>query len=361
MDVTTKILKEFSEKKKLLEDFKTKLNSLLSELLEAKSINPHQITCRVKDYDRLRGKIERKGNKYTCLADITDIVGLRIITYFEDDVDIIAEIIKKEFKIDEPNSVDKRKLETDRFGYQSLHYVIEMSDERVKLSENKKFNGLKAEVQIRSVLQHAWAEIEHDLGYKSEIEIPQAARRSFYRIAALLETADIEFVNLKKTLSEYKANISDRINESPESVLLDKVSLIKFIENNNLVKNTDMQLAHEWGVTVNSNNSEEIIEHILQRADFLSIGNIKDLEENLVRHSTEVVIFAKLLHTPKARLKNMPQGLSVIYLLTLLVAKKEDYMLTKFYVIKTSDHFEQASIKRLTDKITKVYQTIKKL
>ena len=65
--------------------------------------------------------------------------------------------------------------------------------ERMVLRENKAFEGLKCEIQIRSVLQHAWAEIEHDLGYKSELTIPKEVRRSFSRLAGLLELGDKEF------------------------------------------------------------------------------------------------------------------------------------------------------------------------
>lgn len=83
-------------------------------------------------------------------------------------------------------------MEPDRFGYCSVHYVVEMSQKRLNLYEHQAYEGLKCEIQIRSVLQHAWAEIEHDLGYKSEIAIPKRIRRNFSRLAGLLEIADKE-------------------------------------------------------------------------------------------------------------------------------------------------------------------------
>lgn len=83
---------------------------------------------------------------------------MRIITYFSEDVDKIASIIQSEFEVDEHNSVDKRiKLDPVRFGYLSLHYVVKLNSTRVRLSEYIIFKDLKVEIQIRSILQHAWA------------------------------------------------------------------------------------------------------------------------------------------------------------------------------------------------------------
>ncbi|WP_242785636.1 GTP pyrophosphokinase [Bacillus cereus] len=128
----------------------------------------------------MAAKVEKGGNKYSTLNDITDISGIRVITYFSDDVDKVASMIQNEFEIDETNSVDKRTLlDPDRFGYLSLHYVIKLNTLRTSLVEYQRFKDLKAEVQIRSILQHAWAEIEHDLGYKSKNSIPRVVKRDF--------------------------------------------------------------------------------------------------------------------------------------------------------------------------------------
>jgi len=77
-----------------------------------------------------------------------------------------------------------------------LHYVASLISEREKLTEYKRFAGIKVEIQIRSTLQHAWAEIEHDIGYKGENSVPDSLKRNFSRVAALLEVADIELMQL---------------------------------------------------------------------------------------------------------------------------------------------------------------------
>ena len=138
-----KILLEYDRKLKIFDNISKSVESLIKTLLISEKIDAHTISCRVKDRDSLIKKIEKK-DKYIELEEITDIVGLRIITHYSDDVDIIATLLEKEFLIDEENSTDKRKmLDPDRFGYLSLHYVASFNNERLKLLEYKLFNGIK--------------------------------------------------------------------------------------------------------------------------------------------------------------------------------------------------------------------------
>jgi ppGpp synthetase/RelA/SpoT-type nucleotidyltranferase len=118
-------------------------------------------------------------------------------------------MVEREFVVDRTNSVDKRTLlDPDRFGYQSLHYVAALSVARTGLAEYGRFTGLRVEIQIRSTLQHAWAEIEHDLGYKSAAGVPRDIRRRFSRIAGLLELADEEFSVIRRDLDAYTSEQS---------------------------------------------------------------------------------------------------------------------------------------------------------
>ena len=91
-----------------------------------------------------------------------------------------------------------------------------MNEDRLKLPENRGYAGIKCEIQIRTVLQHAWAEIEHDLGYKSEIDIPKDIRRSFSRLAGLLEVADKEFQEIRDFLETYREKVEAEISEKSD-------------------------------------------------------------------------------------------------------------------------------------------------
>ncbi|PSU86427.1 hypothetical protein C0W42_20720, partial [Photobacterium kishitanii] len=208
------------------------LKSLIIGFFEAEKIVVHSVSSRVKERSSLENKAKQK-NKYESIDDVTDIVGVRIITHYSDDVDEIASIVEREFEIDHINSIDKRSsLDPDKFGYLSVHYVAKINNDRDKLLEYQPFKNIKFEIQIRSILQHTWAEIEHDTGYKSEIEIPSHIRRQFSRLAGLLEIADSEFISIRNSLISYEKEVTDKIEDSVEDLLIDSITLEHFITNN---------------------------------------------------------------------------------------------------------------------------------
>ena len=152
---------------------------------------------RIKTEKSLAGKLELKGAKYKSIEDVTDLVGLRVITFYTDDVDKVAAIAKRTFEIDWKESVDKRKLhQLDSFGYNSLHYVCRLEE-----------GGVRFELQMRTALQHVWSTIEHDTGYKGEVKIPKEYRRQFSRLAGMLELVDDEFSRLRTVLADYRRQV----------------------------------------------------------------------------------------------------------------------------------------------------------
>lgn len=273
------ILKEFISKKEIFEAFKERVINLISDLLRQEALIIHHITGRTKNYESLSKKIDRKSGKYNSLDDITDLVGIRIISYLESDVDRIASIIRKEFTVDEENSVDKRDLNIDQFGYKSLHLVVLLNDARGRLAEYKEYKAIKCEIQIRSILQHAWAEIEHDLGYKGKLSIPDQYKRNFNRLAALLETADIEFDRLKQDLSRYENEVSELIQKSPELVQINKASLVKFnLENAILIECRKlMSDLKNWVYK----SDTDFLEGMTENFHFFKLYTIKDIEVSL--------------------------------------------------------------------------------
>jgi putative GTP pyrophosphokinase len=194
---------------------------ILRELLGAEAISTLSITHRVKTRESALKKLATKN--LTSIEQMTDVVGLRVITYLRDEVDEVAKIVEREFTIDEENSVDKRgTLDPDRFGYLSVHYIASLSAARVALPEYRRFENVRFELQIRSVLQHAWAEIEHDIGYKSESAVPRNERRAFSRLAGMLEMADDEFVRIRDRLAERQAAIAEEVARGDVGVEIDQ-------------------------------------------------------------------------------------------------------------------------------------------
>ena len=198
----TTLRQAFREQRPLYCGYTERMADLIRALLADYGIRVQTVECRTKAEDAFVEKVYREGKAYgDPLAEITDISGIRVIAYYTRDVEDIAEILGREFLVDSDNTVDKSEvLGEDRFGYQSIHYIVQLTAERAELTEWHRFAGLKAEVQLRTVLQHAWAAINHSLTYKSQDDVPSPLRRRLHRISALLEAADAEFEDLKAAL-----------------------------------------------------------------------------------------------------------------------------------------------------------------
>ena len=286
------MLKEFDSYVTIYAEFTAKLRTLTEEILLDRGLKVHSVTARVKTRDSLAKKLLKAEGKYAVLSEVTDLVGIRIITFFEDDVDRAAKAVEAEFLVDPDHSVDKRDLlDPDRFGYLSLHYVVSLSPGRSALPEYKRYADLKAEIQIRSVLQHAWAEIEHDLGYKTTLGVPRDVRRSFSRLAGLLELADKEFVSIRESLKEYEKALPERLERAPESVLLDKASLKAFIESSSVLQDLDRRIADFAGGGVKP-AYEDSLEREVAGLRFLGFESVVQVEEALHKREDIILRFA---------------------------------------------------------------------
>jgi len=227
------LVNEFVAKENVYRAYSEEIENLIRKLLRDKGLGFYSITSRTKDKEGLKNKIINKDQKYQSLSEITDLCGVRIITYYTNEVDAIADLLENEFVVDGDNTIDKRKaIDPDKFGYLSLHYVLELNEDRLKLAEYSKFRGIKVEIQVRTILQHTWAEINHDLGYKSKIGIPREVQRDFSRLAGLLELADKEFLGIRENLREYAVVVNEKMGKNDDVILIDDVSIRECIKNN---------------------------------------------------------------------------------------------------------------------------------
>ena len=206
------ILDEYRDRLPIMNTIKEVALDLLRKTLKENGMPVTAVEGRVKTEKSLTGKLELKGNKYRTIDDITDIVGVRIITFFNDEVDKIAALTEQLFDIDWDNSVDKRKmLATDRFGYMSLHYICRIPQALYHDPQQPLVNQIRFELQMRTALQHVWATMQHDSGYKSEVEIPVEYQRSMSRLAGILELADEQFSRLRKEINDYRRNVQSLV------------------------------------------------------------------------------------------------------------------------------------------------------
>ncbi|HEX9430768.1 MAG TPA: hypothetical protein VF944_10360 [Candidatus Bathyarchaeia archaeon] len=133
------------------------------------------------------------------------------MTYFPSTLAAIDRMLSDEFRIVERSDKGAALIEEDRFGYQSLHYLVKFSARRSRLPEYETFSDAMAEIQVRTILQHAWAEIEHDIQYKSASVILAEIRRRFMALAGMLEIADREFQAIQDADKQLRAGARSRV------------------------------------------------------------------------------------------------------------------------------------------------------
>jgi ppGpp synthetase/RelA/SpoT-type nucleotidyltranferase len=217
-----KLIAEYRQRLPLLERLNEVASSHLSKILCQQGIYVTAIEHRVKAEKSLEGKLELKGANYKTIDDITDLVGIRIITFYTDEVDKVAALVRKTFSVDWDESVDKRKMhQLNSFGYNSLHFICRLPKRIVNDPEAPELNTIRFEVQMRTALQHVWSTIEHDIGYKGVVHLPPEYRRQFSRLAGMLELIDDEFSRLRANMTEYTRQVQTLVSSGQ----LDEVPL----------------------------------------------------------------------------------------------------------------------------------------
>ncbi|NOS94402.1 MAG: hypothetical protein HOP30_21010 [Cyclobacteriaceae bacterium] len=283
-------IESYKQLRPVYESFAQSLIVLLKSILEANTIKFHLIEGRAKDIDSFKNKIEVKRGKYKDpLQDVMDLCGIRIIVYYQTDIDKIDKLIRDNFKVDLLNSIDKSTiLRSNEFGYLSNHYIVRINSARVHLPEWKKFKELNAEIQLRTVLQHSWAAISHELEYKSKFDIPDILKRKLFRLAGLFELADEEFVQVKQRQFELTQAIEKKVDFENTSVYNEiNLDTIKFyFEKSNLIINQYWELGKKAGFDENKFDFEEenpdaSFSSIVKISKLLNINSIDDLDKLL--------------------------------------------------------------------------------
>lgn len=254
------------------------IEGIVSALLEAElkkaDINVMEIPHRIKTWSSLEEKLYRKQDKYSGVDYITDLLGFRVICFFSSQIDEAADIIDRIFEVDVENSCDKRMLiSPNAFGYVSLHKICSL---RKGDDHPEELTNLKFEIQLKTILQHAWAEIEHDLGYKTALEIPRDVRREFSRVASLLEIADNSFENIKTSLNEYKMEALRRVrSDTAGRMTLDIHTLNVFMK----YSPTVMALYDDMAALTKGRIIRTGAESYLPLLSYLKIDTLSDLDQ----------------------------------------------------------------------------------
>jgi ppGpp synthetase/RelA/SpoT-type nucleotidyltranferase len=273
------LVAEFARQRPALVDLAARLERALAASLAEARVEVQFVASRVKSVESLRGKLARPDKTYRSLWDVTDLVGLRVATYFEDAIDDVARLVERTHAVDFTHSTDKlRFTDHGKFGYRSLHYVcglpgIEAPDP-----------AFRFEIQVRTVLQHAWAEVEHDLGYKATA-VPPEIRRRFSRIASLLEIADQEFVSIKRELARYEAAARAEAAHPDRPMSLDAISL-GTLSASEAVEGLDRSVAAALDRPLA--DAPFFPEYTVKMLRHAGLATTADVREAIARHGAEV-------------------------------------------------------------------------
>ncbi len=168
--------------------FMVKVEDLVREIVIQNNIPYYRIESRMEH----NGNVD-EGNAYVPV--------IRIITYFEDSVSPISDVLMNEFDVEIAPTDDLKRIRVESFASKHVEYKVALKSNRLELIEYKRYGAKIFEIQVCSMLQDAWSGIEKELGYDGGT-IPDEARRDFYRVGALLEMADLEFLKIRSLLNK---------------------------------------------------------------------------------------------------------------------------------------------------------------
>lgn len=197
---------------------------LKRELVKA-NIKFSSITSRAKTLNSFLEKIQRK-TYLDPIREIMDFAGVRVVCLYIDDLTKVEKAIAEHFEILEKTDKLNDKA-PDEFGYGAIHFVVKLG----KTSLGARYDDLKhlvCEIQIRTVLQDAWAIIDHHLVYKNESNIPSVLREKLNLLAGTFESADEEFKSIRNERQKYLIDI-EKSKISTEQFLNNELNLDSFL------------------------------------------------------------------------------------------------------------------------------------
>jgi len=237
---TNTLVENYKTSKDKYARFAKAISQLLKQLLESSSIKFQQVTFREKEIEKLREKYKRKPDLINKrLEDIHDLAGCRVIFYLEEEIVNFVEIIKKEFEIVEIG----KKL--DPAGYNATHVIVKLDNRRNNLAEYSQFSNLLCEIQLTTVLFHAWSEINHDIIYKKE----EGAEK--------FSKGDMEF-------------IEEKLKEIMQNYLLKASYNLSFVvkQHERLKEGMEILNTNTMKSLAVSNSNDEILNYVLKLNNF---------------------------------------------------------------------------------------------
>ena len=217
---------EYEKNHALAFQFAKELNRQIDSLVDKSGVKlgfPTQ--NRVKTWVSIDEKIDRLNLKITSIEDLQDLIGLRLTLVFLRDVQTIKDLFTNTFDVIKSYNTSDR-LKNDQFGYSSFHMIIQCPTSWSAVPSLAHLNHFKAEIQIRTLAQHIWAEVSHQLQYKNEGNVPNEILRSIYRSSALLETIDLEFERVLSERENYRLEVKSELADEELIINSDNLDIL---------------------------------------------------------------------------------------------------------------------------------------
>jgi len=275
-----RLASEYAAVRQLYERLSNRVADLLTALVEEMNIEIHAVERRAKSVESFRDKVTRPEKSYADpLRDITDLAGVRLILYYSDDVAAVKKLIAEEFDVDTVRSTDwTRASEPDRFGYESVHLVAGLRADRKTSKEWTSVRDLVCEIQVRTVLQHAWAAVSHQLHYKQENESSDEWSRRLYRLVGMFELADEQFSTLRRERIEAKRKVNVAVSAGDLRLPINEVTLREYMHNSEVVRAIwDLAAKHRF-VYQSRPESDDFTAELTRISDRAGVTTVEELQ-----------------------------------------------------------------------------------
>lgn len=197
MKNTNVIVREFNSRRDIYKDYCGVVIRLLESLLKNEKFK-YQLSHRIKSLDSIKEKIKRKsqsGKIYHHLEDIEDIAGVRVVFYTKADREYFIKKLKKAIG----DGYLRLEKTTKVSGYRSTHAIISFGPERIRLAEYAPFKGMRCEIQMTLILDHAWAEVEHDILYKEGASVHGLNKKTYHDLREKMEKVMSDYIQKAST------------------------------------------------------------------------------------------------------------------------------------------------------------------
>ncbi|WNG88495.1 hypothetical protein C6A87_004435 [Mycobacterium sp. ITM-2016-00317] len=203
----------FDDRQPVYARLRSEVDSAMQEALDGQGLKIHYYTSRLKERRSFLEKVTRKGYADP-FRDMHDFVAARVVCLFLDDLAIVDGLIRKTFLVvsheDKTNSSS-----TEVFGYRAVHYDCQiLPNQRGRIYEPIK--AITFEIQVRTILQDAWASVEHYLGYKGSNSVPIESKRDFGALVGLFHLADKTFQQIKHASAQLDRDAEVAVKEVAE-------------------------------------------------------------------------------------------------------------------------------------------------